>query len=418
MINDTKGKVILATITLLNHIGVLALYWKEGKWGFYPITWSYPFVVSVFIMMCFSSVMPFINRFQIRLGMLIFRLVTAAILVVPFSNDLLSFGFIFALLIFESFLYFSSQIALIIGILCVGYHIWLANLYVSLWFKPSTQVDMGSYMVTYALYAICGAAGYYLAREQRLRRKELMLLQELRVSNEALAWININLQNVAADERNKTLETERSRMAREIHDTVAYTLTNLLSLLDVYRERLLADSSEVPDNIMQARSLVREGLGDLRKVLRGLRPGENEGYKGLTKVNHLVEVFRKATGIKVVLSYGEVSQFPGKTMEDVFYRVVQEGLTNAFRHGHPTEVLVSFLREGSGIELTVRDNGQGSEINVGGFGLIGIGERVKALDGRVAVLSKTGLGFTLRVWLPLEKKGEDCDGISTVGNSG
>lgn len=418
MINDINGKVILSAITLFIHIGVLALYWQEGKFESYPQTWSYPFAVSVILMLCCSSVMPFINRFQIRLGMLMFRLVTATILAVPFSNDMLSFGFIFALLIFEGFLYFPSGLAVITSILCVAYNIWLANLHISLWFQPAAQVSMGSFMVIYALFAICGAAGFYLSREQRLRVKELKLLQELRDSNESLASININLQNVAADERNITLETERNRIAREIHDTVAYTLTNLLSHLDAYRERLMADSREVPENIMQARSLVREGLGDIRKVLRGLRPGENEGYHGLAKINHLLEVFTKATGIKIVLNYGEVSQYPGNELEDVFYRVVQEGLTNAFRHGRATEVLVSFHREGTGIELTVRDNGQGSENNAGGFGLIGIGERVKALDGRVTILSKPGLGFNLRVWLPLQQKGEISDGSATVGYRG
>jgi signal transduction histidine kinase len=417
MINDITGKVVLASVNILIHLGILAVYHWEGKWEYYPLSWSYPYTIFILIMMCLSTAMPFINRPGIRIRLLAFRMLITAILAVPSSNDILSFGFIFALIIFEGFLYLPRIVALMSALLCIMFNIVLANLHISLWFKPSEALDAGSLMVTFGLYALCGGTGYYLAREQSLRAEGLKTLKELRESNASLASINISLQHVAASEKNITLTTERNRIAREIHDTVAYTLTNLLSLLDAYRERLQADAQEVPENIIQARSLVREGLGDIRKVLRGLRPGENEGYNGLGSITHLVEVFTKAAGIKVILNYGDAPQFPGKAIEDVFYRVVQEGLTNAFRHGHATEVVISFHDEQSGIELTVRDNGQGSEITTGGYGLLGIGERVKALDGKVVTISKPGLGFTLRVWLPLER-GDEEHGTDTAGHSG
>lgn len=418
MINDVTGKVILISVTVFIHLGILAVYWWEGKWDYYPLSWSYPYTIVVILMMCISSLMPFIRRSGIHMRLLAFRLVMAAVLAVPSSSDILGFGFIFALLIFEGFLYLPNVLALISAILCVSINILLAKLHISLWFKPVGAVDVGSLMVTFALYALCGAAGYYLAREQRLRAQAIKMLKELQDSNENLANININLQNLAADEKNKTLTMERSRMAREIHDTVAYTLTNLLSLLDAYREKLQANGQEVPEHIVQARNLVREGLGDVRNVVRGLRPGKNEGNNGLDSIRHLVEVFTRAAGIKVLLNYGDVPRFPGKAIEDVCYRVVQEGLTNSFRHGRATEVYVSFYREQTGIELTVRDNGQGSEMLAGsGYGLIGIGERVKALEGRVTTLTKPGLGFTLRVWIPFDQEGEE-HGTIKISHSG
>ena len=131
-----------------------------------------------------------------------------------------------------------------------------------------------------------------------------------------------------------------------------------MSLLDVYREKLQARKKKVPEEIIQARILAREGLGHVRIVLQGLRPRSSEGYNGLGSVKRLVDVFGQATGMRVVLSYGDAPQFPGEVIEAVLYRAVQEGLTNAFRHGHATEVFVSFHHLGEGIELIVREIGR------------------------------------------------------------
>ena len=219
-----------------------------------------------------------------------------------------------------------------------------------------------------------------------------------------LANTNMNLQDLAARAELATMTKERTRVAREIHDTIAYTLTNLISLLDAYREKLQAAGEIIPEELAQARTLARDGLAEVRGVLRGLRPRGDEGYNGLGNIMRLVEVFRQATGVEVQLSYGDAPQFPGEALEEVFYRAVQEGLTNAFRHGRATQIFVSFCRIGEGVELTVRDNGQGAETLTGGFGLVGIRERVEELGGTVSIFTQPGYGFTLRVWLPLSKE--------------
>lgn len=406
MTNDWTGKIILSLVGAFIHLQIVAVYWYGGKSASFPLTWSYPYTLLMLIMALMAIIMPFLRNSKNSKRLLFIRFVFTAILTVPSNGDPLSFGFIFSLLMFEGFLYFSTAPASLLCLACIAYTIFLVHTPLYLWFIPPEQPELTSLLLTFALYAICGMIGFYLRREIRLRHKELKIISELLESNVNLASININLQNLAVDERNNTLTQERNRIAREIHDTVAYTLTNLLSLLNAYREQMIADSQEVPENINQARGLVREGLGDIRKVLRALRPGENEGYQGLWGINHLVNVFSKATGITVLLNYGRTPQFPGNDIEDVLYRVVQEGLTNSFRHGRATEVIINFHYDNDGIEAVISDNGRGSEIAAGGFGLMGITERVKSLKGTAAFFSKPGLGFTLNVWLPLTREDE------------
>ncbi|MFH5185342.1 sensor histidine kinase [Paenibacillus sp. TAB 01] len=415
--SDNKNSVFFILVSTFIHAGVLLVYWQKQLWQSFPLTWSYPFATFMILSAVLSACLPMVRHSRTRIGIMMFRIIMNSILAVPTASDPQIMGVLQAWMLYESFLFLPLWIAIYTFLANCGYTLLLSKMQVSLWFTASHLVDVGSLLVTYVMYAVAGYAGFFLARERRLHAQSMKILEQLNYSSQFIAETNINLQNLAADIKQVTLTEERTRIAREIHDTVAYTLTNLLSLLDAYREQLLVDNKDVPDFIVHARSLVRGGLGDIRRVLRGMRPSEDDGVSGLGSVKNLIEVFSKATGIKVITNFGQVPQFPGKNMEDAFYRVVQEGLTNAFRHGRATEILVTFYYEIDGIELTVRDNGQGSDVMSGGFGLVGIHERIASLGGKVTISSKSGFGFTLRVWLPLNQEEED-DGITSLSDRG
>lgn len=250
---------------------------------------------------------------------------------------------------------------------------------------------------------------HFLVKEQRQRLKEKHLLEELQISNRYLAEANIGLQNVAVQAELASIFRERTRIAREIHDSLAYTFTNLIALLNAYLVQRQAKGRKIPTEVEKARDLAVEGLGDFRQALRTLRPRENESYNGLGSLLRLTKVFKQATGVEVTLNYGDVPQFIGESLENVIYRMAQEGLTNAFRHGKATEVFISLHIVADGIEVLVKDNGCGTSASspaspTGGYGLIGINERVTELGGTVKIVSKSGSGFTLQIWLPLQKE--------------
>jgi signal transduction histidine kinase len=275
---------------------------------------------------------------------------------------------------------------------------------------PKVAFEMIEFVPTLIWCLLGGIVGQYLSKEHRMRMMEKELLDMLRNANLSLAETNISLQDTAAQAELASMLKERTRIAREIHDSLAYTLTNLTALLNAYSSRFCTKGFEIPEEIREAIILAREGIKDVRQVLRTLRPKENERYNGFSNINRLINVFQQATGIKVLLSFGEVPQFYDEKLEKILYRVVQEGLTNSFRHGKATEVLVSLhLVPDQGIELLMKDNGCGTTVPTGGFGLIGINERVAEVNGKITISSKPDCGFTLKVWLPFPK-GSDQDG--------
>jgi signal transduction histidine kinase len=413
---DKIERTILVIIYIIIHVAVIYNFQLNGAGQEFSPSWNDQFVGASLLMMVLAGMMPFLKSAALYKGLLGLRLLITAVLAVPTASYPGSIGLLYLLLIFDGFRYYQGITAYVFGIFCLACPAVLAYLRPSSWYRPANPIDTNS-----LIYSLLGSGLSYVMsllwmRERKLRRAMQNKIRVFRLSNQYLAETNIKLQNVAVEAELTVTLRERNRIAREIHDTVAYTLTNLLSLLDVYRERLQFDLHEIPKELNQARALVRDGLGDLRAVLRGLRSKEEDGYNGLGKVKRLVTVFSQATGIKVALEYGDAPQYPGKDIEEVLYRVVQEGLTNAFRHGLATKVFVHFQCFKKGIELSICDNGKGTATFTGGFGLLGIKERVEALEGLVDVASQVDAGFTLRVWVPICQK-EGAVNAVKAGNS-
>jgi signal transduction histidine kinase len=407
-----KRRILLTTLYLFSHSVVYFSYWSGGLWQKLPQSWNIQFSIIFFFMLLLACITPFLKSVQACQGLFLLRLFIAWFLGFPFASHPGDFGLVYATLTLDGFSYFSQYTAYIPGALSLIYLTLIAYLQPSLWNNPGVPANFGSILEAWSQCIFGFIIGFYMDLERK-RQNRLALISK---SNQYLADTNVKLQDIAAHVKLNTTIRERTRIAREIHDTVAYTMTNLLSFLDVYRERLQSDFQTIPGEIIQARELVRDGLRDVRLVLHGLRP-EEESDSGLGNVKRLVDVFAQATGIKVSLEFGNAPQFPGKDIEEVFYRVTQEGLTNAFRHGHATEVSVIFNYYKEGIGLTVSDNGIGTDTFSGGFGLLGIRERIGLLGGNINIISQVGNGFTLQIWAPLRIEEDTTNGTDPISNS-
>jgi two-component system sensor histidine kinase UhpB len=117
----------------------------------------------------------------------------------------------------------------------------------------------------------------------------------------------------------------------------------------------------------------------------------------------LADSFTQRTGIGVKARLEFEDRLPGAT-ETHLFRIAQEALTNAARHSGATSIDLSLTRLGSSLVLEIRDNGRGLGPRGSGFGLIGIRERARAIDGRLSIDSGAQ-GVTIRVEAPLESPG-------------
>ena len=193
-------------------------------------------------------------------------------------------------------------------------------------------------------------------------------------------------------------EEERQRIARGLHDEVGQTMTGVLLLL----KRLARDATPGQGAALsEAQAAVKASLDDVRRTAQELRP-EVLDHLGLpSALTNLARTFSDRTGIAVRRQLP--THLPGldPQIELVLYRVAQEGLTNAARHGGATEVTLTLEHDADSVVLRVLDNGRGFDgTHAEGGGLRGIRERALIVGGAVAIKPGPTGGVEIRLQVP------------------
>jgi signal transduction histidine kinase len=230
--------------------------------------------------------------------------------------------------------------------------------------------------------------------------------------------------NAMARERDRqaqlALAGERTRIAREMHDVVAHSLSVMIALADgasAALERAPDRSRAALDELSETG---RSALADMRRILGVLKDVDAplEPQPGGADLGVLVERFRTA-GLPVRTTGLATPLPPDAGLQLAVFRIVQESLTNALRHAPGTEVVdVGLRREDDGVVVEVTDAGamvpdgeRGGQTDGAGQGLIGMRERAAVYGGRVEA-GPHGRGWRVRVWLPWD--GADATRTGTV----
>jgi signal transduction histidine kinase len=199
--------------------------------------------------------------------------------------------------------------------------------------------------------------------------------------------------------------SERARIARELHDVVAHSVSVMVVQAQA-GPRLLAEPEQARDAFRAIETTGRDALVELRRLLGVLRGGEEHAatapQPGLGSLESLVAQTR-AAGLRVDLRIeGEPSPLPAG-VDLSAYRIVQEALTNALKHAGHAEAEVVVRYETAAVELEILDNGVGPHTgtNGSGHGLVGMRERVALYGGLLEAGSRNGHGFAVRARLPL-----------------
>ena len=205
--------------------------------------------------------------------------------------------------------------------------------------------------------------------------------ERIRKLNERLNQANDQLRDYAVNMERMTQMRERNRLAREIHDTLGHTLTGIimgtdagLALFDVAPE----ESKKRMEIVAQS---ARDGLNDVRRSIKALRPDALERASLGQALEGLIENFCLTTSAKIAYYLDAEVLDLDSDEEDALYRVVQEGLTNAVRHGHADRIEIRITRTGDEVSVRVRDNGTGCADLEEGFGLRHMRERLEMLGG-------------------------------------
>ena len=198
---------------------------------------------------------------------------------------------------------------------------------------------------------------------------------------------------------------ERARIARELHDVVAHSVSVMVLQIGAVRHKLPAALGDDREALGRVELAGRTALVEMRRLLGAMR-SEGDGVElapqpGLDGLDSLVDDVGRA-GLPVQLHVeGEPFTLP-RALDLSAYRIVQEGLTNALKHARASraDVTLSYGPDELGIEI--RDDGRGLAATDGlGHGLVGIGERVKIYGGEMTTGTANGGGFVLRTRLPV-----------------
>jgi signal transduction histidine kinase len=203
-------------------------------------------------------------------------------------------------------------------------------------------------------------------------------------------------------------ERQRRAIAYDIHDGLAQQLTGALCYLDTFRGLATGNSPVATKAFETGLKLVRDAIGETRTLINGLRPAILDELGLAAAVGHLVRESEERGGPRI--DYHQrlrCSSFP-PLIERAAFRIVQEALTNAYRHSRSEKVRVELVQEGPRLCILIQDWGIGFEpvkADSGRHGLAGIRERAKVLGGQATIDSTLGGGTRILVEIPIR---DDC----------
>jgi len=199
-----------------------------------------------------------------------------------------------------------------------------------------------------------------------------------------------------------TIANERQRMARELHDTLSQGLAGLILQLEAADAHL---AGERPDKarliVSNAMEQARQTLSEARRAIDDLRHAPDDELD--EAIQREVSRFSDATGIPCDYNSSQIPHMPNNVKETVI-RTVAEALTNIAKHARASHATVEISGEEKRLMVSVQDDGQGFEaesVGAGHYGLVGIRERARLVNGKVEIHSEGGKGTKLTLEIPL-----------------
>jgi len=213
---------------------------------------------------------------------------------------------------------------------------------------------------------------------------------------------NRQLSEYAAQVEDLTIANERQRMARELHDTLSQGLAGLILQLEAADAHLANNRDDKAQSIISnAMEQARITLADARHAIDDLRQPSLDDLD--SALRREIDRFTEATGIPVNFHSNPTSPLPASITETLV-RTLTESLTNIANHAKAQTVDVDITAQDKNIILTIKDDGIGfdtSSIPSGHYGILGIKERIRLVNGNVQIQSKKDNGTTIRIDIPL-----------------
>ncbi|MFT4415800.1 sensor histidine kinase [Fredinandcohnia humi] len=238
------------------------------------------------------------------------------------------------------------------------------------------------------------AFGFILGRIALMDEKKRELIQSIEIKNKTLEQYSERIEEL-------TLREERSRVSREMHDSIGHILTTIITSLDALPFLIKADPQQ-KKYIKEISDLARKGLRDVRTTIHQIAP-EEENDSIFEACRIVISVFMKHTHTDIRYVTSGKEKTIGIAVKNTIIRCLQESLTNAKRHGQATKIDVILRFQGEDLTLEIGDNGVGTEIKPG-FGLKTMKDRLLTVGGTLSIQSNDQNGTKVTCLIPLPKE--------------
>jgi signal transduction histidine kinase len=381
----------------LLRLGGVALAWAVWVLGMFPppprmgLAYAFQFSAAIAAMMLVELTAPGRESPVWRRALWLLLELGLAFAVVRTHPSLTRLSLIYLLPASRALLMFGIGLGLSISL-----SVWLVyGTNVALAVLPSRAAEFPNYFSFFlAPYVLAVVLTVALMRQSADRERLQDLYNELRAAHEELQMLSRQAEEAAVNR-------ERNRLAREIHDSVAHYLTVVNLQLEAV-EKLGAGQPEwAVREASRARRLTVECLQEVRRSVAALRSATLEELSLPGALKKLVTDFGDSTGMNVQL---EVDIPDDLTLPAdarlALYRAAQEGLTNVHRHARARSARIILRRENGHVELAVEDDGVGPGSGEGGFGIVGLRERVELVGGQLGFGPAPSGGSRLAVSVP------------------
>jgi signal transduction histidine kinase len=260
-----------------------------------------------------------------------------------------------------------------------------------------SPLDSLTVIVVSVSFAALAVLARFMTRELSEERQANLRLNS---SVEKLTKANAEFLQYASVVERESVVSERNRITRDLHDIVGQSLTNIMMMMDAALHRAQVTPEETSKLYRWTREQAQNCLEETRAALYELRSIPQIDFRGIKSIKRLIDTYSGLTAVKVHVEWGNLPWELDDAIGQAVYRLIQESLSNSFRHGMATLVEIHFQVDQNILSLVIRDNGRGGDVAKKGIGHAGMEERVRKLQGEIDFRQEAS-GYLVLARIPL-----------------
>lgn len=299
----------------------------------------------------------------------------------------------YIVILFEAALLMDMKKGIIIGLITLFVSMIKYAYLIYYKFNLSSISQMAFFLMFNILILVIATFAQYNKKEGE--RKEI-LYKELLAAYKQLKEYNDEVKRLSVIE-------ERNRIARDIHDSLGHNMTALIMQLQMAKLFLKEDKTRAENLLVSSVKTAKDSLTEIREAVETLR-GADSAVSSEEAIRSLIDDFSEKTGAAVNLEITGKCTEKKQIINADLYRIIQESMTNAIRHGKAKTIWININYSDEAISFLVKDDGTGVKAIKEGYGLKGIRERVEAYNGRLEYKNENG--FIIEGNLYLEGKND------------